>query len=57
MYKKPVYIAPAMHEEMYTNPLIQNSLSKLSKNNLIIGPRYGSLDIGDSGEGRLIEPN
>ena len=56
MYKKPVYIAPAMHEEMYTNPLIQNSLSILSKNNLIIGPRYGSLDIGDSGEGRLIEP-
>ena len=56
MYKKPVYIAPAMHEEMYTNPLIQNSVSKLSINNLIIGPRYGSLDIGDRGEGRLIEP-
>jgi len=57
MYKKPVYIAPAMHEEMYLNPAIQSSISELNKNNLIIGPRYGSLDIGDKGEGRLIEPN
>ena len=57
MYKKPVYIAPAMHEEMYMNPTIQSSISKLIKNNFIIGPRYGSLDIGDKGEGRLIEPN
>ena len=57
MYKKPVYIAPAMHEEMYLNPTIKSNISKLNNNNFIIGPRYGSLDIGDKGEGRLIEPN
>ena len=57
MYKNPVYIAPAMHEEMYLNPVIQNNVSKLSTKNLIIGPRFGSLDIGDKGLGRLIEPD
>ncbi len=57
MYKKPIYISPAMHEEMYLNPIIQKNLNTLSENNIICGPRFGKLDIGDTGLGRMIEPN
>ena len=57
MYSKPIYICPAMHEEMYLNSQISSNLRTLSKNHLIAGPRYGNLDIGDKGLGRLIEPN
>ena len=57
MYSKPIYICPAMHEEMYLNSQISSNLITLSKNHLIAGPRYGNLDIGDKGLGRLIEPN
>ena len=56
MSNKPTYIAPAMHEEMYINPVIQKNIEKLSRNHIICGPRYGELDIGDTGYGRLIEP-
>ena len=45
-----------MHEEMYLNNTTQNNLKKLSQDNFIVGSRYGDLDIGDRGYGRLIEP-
>ena len=57
MFPKPMYICPAMHEEMYINDQINTNINNLSKNNYIVGPRYGKLDIGDRGLGRLIEPN
>ena len=57
MSNKPTYIAPAMHEEMYLNSIIQQNIEKLSINHIICGPRYGELDIGDTGYGRLIEPH
>ena len=57
MFPKPMYICPAMHEEMYINDQITTNINNLSKSNYIIGPRYGNLDIGDRGLGRLIEPN
>tara|TARA_B100000927_G_scaffold129201_1_gene104071 strand:- start:45 stop:1157 length:1113 start_codon:yes stop_codon:yes gene_type:complete len=57
MYSKPLYICPAMHEEMYLNSQISSNLASLSKNHYIIGPRFGNLDIGDQGLGRLVEPN
>ena len=56
MFNKAIYICPAMHEEMYLNNTTQNNLKKLSQNNFIVGSRYGDLDIGDRGYGRLIEP-
>ena len=46
-----------MHEEMYMNSQIQSNILNLSKNHYIVGPRYGNLDIGDKGLGRLIEPD
>ena len=57
MYSKPIYICPAMHEEMFLNTQISSNLTALSKYHFIAGPRYGNLDIGDKGLGRLIEPN
>ena len=57
MFSKPIYICPAMHEEMYVNSQIQSNVLNLSKNHYIVGPRYGNLDIGDKGLGRLIEPD
>lgn len=56
MYSKPIYICPAMHEEMFLNTKTQENLLELSKSHFILGPRYGNLDIGDVGLGRLIEP-
>ena len=56
MFKSGIYICPAMHEEMYLNNTTQNNLRKLSQENFIVGSRYGDLDIGDRGYGRLIEP-
>ena len=56
MYKKSIYIAPAMHEEMYLDKETQNNISNLSNSHIFCGPRYGNLDIGDQGLGRLLEP-
>jgi phosphopantothenoylcysteine decarboxylase/phosphopantothenate--cysteine ligase len=39
------------------NSQIQSNIFNLSKNHYIVGPRYGNLDIGDKGLGRLIEPD
>ena len=57
MSTKPTYIAPAMHQEMYLNPVVQHNIGILSRDNIVCGPRYGNLDIGDMGYGRLIEPD
>tara|TARA_B100000902_G_scaffold216735_1_gene206040 strand:- start:2427 stop:3542 length:1116 start_codon:yes stop_codon:yes gene_type:complete len=56
MHKNPLYIAPAMHEEMYINKRIQDHIAVLSQHNIFCGPRFGNLDIGDKGVGRMIEP-
>ena len=57
MYKKSIYIAPAMHEEMYLDKKTQNNILNLSSEHIFCGPRYGKLDIGDEGLGRLLEPS
>ena len=57
MYKKSIYLAPAMHEEMYLDKTIQSNILDLSSKHIICGPRFGKLDIGDEGLGRLIEPS
>jgi len=57
MYKGSIYIAPAMHEEMYLDKETQTNISKLSNRHIFCGPRFGKLDIGDQGLGRLLEPS
>ena len=56
MYKNRPKIFPAMHEEMITNLSLIKSLNNLLNVADVYGPRYGLLDIGDSGIGRLLEP-
>ncbi len=57
MYRKSIYISPAMHEEMYLNKETQTNITKLANEHIFCGPRYGNLDIGDQGLGRLLEPS
>jgi phosphopantothenoylcysteine decarboxylase / phosphopantothenate---cysteine ligase len=52
--KKPVIIAPAMNEGMYTNPIVQEKIAYLKeKGYLFIEPDEGYLACGSIGKGRL----
>ncbi len=54
----PVVIAPAMNENMYINPIVQNNLEKLKNLNVsFIGPGNGYLAEGVSALGRMEEPD
>ena len=53
----PVYISPAMDEDMWHHPATQKNINKLIKNgNKILPVRSGDLASGLSGEGRMAEP-
>lgn len=53
----PVYVAPAMDEDMWKHPAVKANLSKLdSFGNKIIPVANGELASGLSGEGRMAEP-
>ncbi|MBR1617117.1 bifunctional phosphopantothenoylcysteine decarboxylase/phosphopantothenate--cysteine ligase CoaBC [bacterium] len=53
--KKPLLLAPAMNENMYNNPLIQNNLEILKEFSEIIAPQKGYLACGAEGVGRLAD--
>ena len=54
--RAPVIIAPAMHANMFQNPVIQDNLAKLrARGFTTVGPDYGRLASGDTGPGRLVE--
>lgn len=53
----PVVIAPAMHSEMWQHPATQANIATLrSRGVRIVGPADGELTGGDSGPGRMVEP-
>ena len=53
----PVMIAPAMHTEMWMHASTQANIRTLSERGVhIVGPASGELTGGDSGPGRLVEP-
>lgn len=55
--KAPVVIAPAMNVNMYENPIVQENMARLKKlGYLFIEPDEGILACGDTGKGRLAEP-
>lgn len=55
--KAPVFIAPAMDEDMWHHPSTKNNLGKLrSFGNTLLPVGYGSLASGLTGEGRMAEP-
>ena len=52
----PVLIAPAMNNNMYANPVVQENIKKLKGFNInFVEPGFGELACGDTGEGRLAE--
>ncbi|MFC1938792.1 bifunctional phosphopantothenoylcysteine decarboxylase/phosphopantothenate--cysteine ligase CoaBC [Chloroflexota bacterium] len=54
--RAPVIIAPAMHANMFQNPVTRDNLTKLrARGFTITGPAYGRLASGDTGPGRLAE--
>ena len=53
----PVLLAPAMHTEMWEHPATETNLERLREFGYhIIGPEIGSLAGGDTGIGRVAEP-
>jgi len=53
----PVAIAPAMHTEMWLHPATQANIDTLRERGVaILGPAEGELTGGDSGPGRMLEP-
>ncbi|NJI57976.1 bifunctional phosphopantothenoylcysteine decarboxylase/phosphopantothenate--cysteine ligase CoaBC [Microbacterium oxydans] len=53
----PVLIAPAMHAEMWRNKATQANIATLRERGVhIVGPADGELAGGDSGPGRMSEP-
>lgn len=53
----PVIIAPAMHTEMWSHPATAANLSTLrARGATVVGPATGPLMGGDSGTGRVVEP-
>ena len=54
--KAPVIVAPAMHADMFQNPVTQDNLAKLKARGFImVGPIRGRLASGKIGIGRLAE--
>lgn len=55
--KAPMVIAPAMNTGMYENPVVQENISILENRGVrFIQPASGRLACGDSGKGKLAEP-
>ncbi|MFE1644025.1 bifunctional phosphopantothenoylcysteine decarboxylase/phosphopantothenate--cysteine ligase CoaBC [Microbacterium sp. P01] len=53
----PVIVAPAMHTEMWRHPATAHNIEVLrSRGVRIVGPETGELTGGDSGPGRMSEP-
>ena len=56
--KAPVYFAPAMNTNMYTNPIFQDNMKKLESFGYhMITPAVGHLACGDTGIGKMPEPD
>jgi phosphopantothenoylcysteine decarboxylase / phosphopantothenate---cysteine ligase len=57
MARVPIVIAPAMHTEMWEHPATQANIAVLRGRGVeIVGPDVGELAGGDTGPGRMSEP-
>ena len=55
--KKPIFICPAMNENMYTHFSVQKNITYLKQNNIqFIGPITGMLACNTEGIGKMEEP-
>jgi len=56
-WRKPTLLAPAMNNNMWTNPAIQRNVAMVKKMGFqIIGPAKGRLACGTEAIGRMVEP-
>jgi phosphopantothenoylcysteine decarboxylase/phosphopantothenate--cysteine ligase len=54
---KPLFIAPAMNQQMWHHPITQDNIKKLQHyGGRILGPAEGEQACGDNGLGRMLEP-
>lgn len=57
-HEGPLVLAPAMHSEMWSHPATTANVATLrSRGVTIVGPAAGPLMGGDSGVGRVVEPD
>ncbi|MEQ1527861.1 MAG: bifunctional phosphopantothenoylcysteine decarboxylase/phosphopantothenate--cysteine ligase CoaBC [Methylococcales bacterium] len=53
----PVYMAPAMNQAMWNNPVTQDNIQTLKQRGVIlVGPEQGEQACGETGFGRMSEP-
>jgi phosphopantothenoylcysteine decarboxylase/phosphopantothenate--cysteine ligase len=53
----PLYLAPAMNQQMWCHPATQENIGRLRARGVhILGPGEGSQACGDQGPGRMLEP-
>jgi phosphopantothenoylcysteine decarboxylase/phosphopantothenate--cysteine ligase len=56
--RAPVIVCPAMHTEMWEHPAVQENIATLRRRGVhVVDPASGRLAGGDSGTGRLAEPD
>ena len=56
--RAPLLLAPAMHSEMWEHPAVGANVATLkSRGTSLVGPGTGPLAAGDSGVGRMAEPD
>ena len=54
----PLYLAPAMNQQMFAHPAVQENLSMLRERGVhLLGPDAGEQACGDVGAGRMLEPH
>ena len=53
----PLYVAPAMNQQMWAHPAVQANVETLRQRGVhILGPASGDQACGDIGSGRMLEP-
>ena len=56
-FEGPLLFAPAMNETMWTKPAVQRNAQQLIEDGaVLIGPESGRMSCGESGCGRMAEP-
>ena len=54
----PLYLAPAMNQQMWAHPAVQANLTLLRQRGVqVLGPAAGEQACGDIGSGRMLEPH
>jgi phosphopantothenoylcysteine synthetase/decarboxylase len=57
-WRKPTLLAPAMNNNMWSNPAVQRNVAAVKKMGFhIIGPTEGRLACGTEAVGRMVEPS